>query len=79
MENIKRLKEIKEFLKEKNDYWWNEERKDLDLKYYVPTDVICQVLEDYEVGISKEVNDIIEKRIKTDIFFVMMNIIIMRI
>ena len=30
MENIKKLKEIREFLKEKNDYWWNEERKDLD-------------------------------------------------
>ena len=69
MENIKRLKEIKEFLKEKNDYWWNEERKDLDLKYYVPTDVICQVLEDYEVGISKEVNDIIEKKNKDRYIF----------
>ena len=36
MENIKKLKEIQKFLKEKNDYWWNKERPDLDLKYYVP-------------------------------------------
>lgn len=69
MENIKKLNEIRKFLKEKNDYWWNEERKDLDLKYYVPTDVICQVLEDYEVGISKEVNDIIEKKNKDRYIF----------
>ena len=33
MENIKKLKEIQKFLKEKNDYWWNKERPDLDLKY----------------------------------------------
>lgn len=57
MENIKKLAEIRKFLKEKNDYWWNEERKDLELKYYVPTDVICEVLEEYEVGIPKKIYD----------------------
>ena len=59
MESIKKLKEIREFLKEKNDYWWNEERKDLDLKYYVPTDVICEELEDYEIGIPKDIYDVL--------------------
>lgn len=57
METIKKLKEIKKFLKEKNDYWWNEERKDLDLKYYVPTDIICEELEQYEIGIPKDIYD----------------------
>lgn len=54
MENIKKLKEIREFLKEKNDYWWNEERKDLDLKYYVPTDIMCDCLADYERGLTED-------------------------
>lgn len=54
MENIKKLKEIQEFLKEKNDYWWSKERPDLDLKYYVPTDVICEGLAEYERGLTQE-------------------------
>lgn len=68
MENVKKLNEIREFLKKQNDHWWNEERKDLDLKYYVPTDIICQALEDYEVGISKEIADIIEEKNKDHYF-----------
>ena len=54
MENIKRLKEIKEMLHKKNEYWWKEERPDLDLKYYVPTDVMCDSLESYERGLTQE-------------------------
>lgn len=61
MEKIKKLKEIREFLKEKNDYWWNVERKDLDIKYYVSTDLICEKLEEYEVGINKEIEKIMKE------------------
>lgn len=57
MEYIKRLKEVKEYLKIINDKWWNEERTDLDLKYYVPTDIICECLLDFEVGIPKNIYD----------------------
>lgn len=68
MENVKKLNEIREFLKKQNDHWWNEERKDLDLKYYVPTDIICQALENCEIGISKEIADIIEEKNKDHYF-----------
>ena len=54
MENIKNLKEIKEMLHERNEYWWEEERPDLDLRYYVPTDVICDSLAYYERGLTEE-------------------------
>lgn len=54
MENIKNLKEIKEMLHKRNEYWWKEERPDLDLKYYVPTDVICDSLAYYERGLTEE-------------------------
>lgn len=54
MENIKKLKEIKEILHKRNEYWWKVERTDLDLKYYVPTDVICDSLADYERGLTEE-------------------------
>ena len=54
MENIKNLKEIKEMLHERNEYWWKEERPDLDLRYYVPTDVICDSLAYYERGLTEE-------------------------
>ena len=57
MENIKKLEEIRKFLKEKNEYWWKEERDDLDLRYYVPTDIICKALAPYEVGIPKNIYD----------------------
>ena len=57
MENVKKLKEIREYLKARNDKWWNEERTDLDLKYYVPTDIICECLADFEVGIPKDIYD----------------------
>lgn len=56
-EYVKLLQEIKDFLHKKNDYWWNEERKDLDLKYYIPTDLICEKLLPYEVGIPKKIYD----------------------
>ena len=46
---MKKLKEIKKYLHEFNENWWGNERKDLDLKYYVPTDLICDVLAEYEV------------------------------
>lgn len=59
MENIKKLEEIRKFLHEKNEYWWKEERKDLDIKYYVPTDVLCEELTYYERGLTKEEYDII--------------------
>lgn len=59
-EYVKNLKEVREFLKEKNEKWWNGERKDLDLKYYVPTDIICEAIAPYEVGIGKNVYDWIE-------------------
>lgn len=62
MENIKKLKNIKEFLHKQNEYWWNEERKDLDLKYYVPTDLICEQLEQYEIGISQEIYEKIKQK-----------------
>lgn len=61
MENIKKLKEIKEFLHEKNEHWWKEERTDLDLKYYIPTDVICEGLANYERGLTEEEYNIIYK------------------
>ncbi len=54
MENIKNLKEIKEMLHKRNEYWWKEERPDLDLKYYIPTDVICDSLAYYERGLTEE-------------------------
>lgn len=54
MENIKNLKKIKEMLHERNEYWWKEERPDLDLKYYVPTDIICDSLAYYERGLTEE-------------------------
>ena len=57
MENVKKLKEIREYLKARNDKWWNEERTDLNLKYYVPTDMICEYLLDFEVGIPKNIYD----------------------
>lgn len=66
MENIKKLEEIRKYLKEYNDNWWNNERKDLDLKYYIPTDIMCEVLSNYEIGISKEVNEIIKERNNCD-------------
>lgn len=50
MENIKFLKGIREYLKKENEYWKAE-----DLKYYVPTDYICDILEEYEVGIPKNI------------------------
>lgn len=56
-EYVKFLAEVKEYLHEKNEYWWKEERKDLDLKYYVPTDIICEALAPYEVGIPKKIYD----------------------
>ena len=61
MEKIKKLKEIRKFLEEKNDYWWNIERKDLDLKYYVPTDLICEELEKYEIGINKDIEQLMQE------------------
>lgn len=54
MENIKKLKEIKEMLHERNEYWWKNERPDLDLRYYVPTDIICDSLAYYERGLTEE-------------------------
>ena len=65
MENIKKLKEIQEFLKKKNDYWWNKERPDLDLKYYVPTDVICEGLVEYERRLTQE--EYIQELVNMDI------------
>lgn len=62
VEYIKNLKEIREMLKEVNNKHWNEERTDLDLKYYVPTDMICEELEPFEIGIEKSVYDYIEKQ-----------------
>lgn len=59
MGNIKKLEEIKKFLHERNEYWWKEERPDLDLKYYVPTDVLCEELANYERGLTEEEYDII--------------------
>ena len=56
-ECVKFLKEIKDYLHNKNEYWWKEERNDLDLKYYVPTDVILEALAPYEVGIPKKIYD----------------------
>lgn len=64
MENVKSLKEIREFLKQKNEYWFQKERTDLDLKYYVPTDYICEALEQYEVGIPKDIYDSMEEQNK---------------
>lgn len=54
MENIKNLKEIKEMLHKRNEYWWKDERPDLDLRYYIPTDVICDSLAYYERGLTEE-------------------------
>lgn len=51
---MKQLKEIREFMKKINKYWWEEERPDLDLKYYIPTDIICEAFEDYEIDIPDE-------------------------
>lgn len=68
MENIKKLNKIMEELEIYNNKWWNEERKDLDIKYYVPTDIICNSLKDKEIGISKEINNIIEEKNKDHYF-----------
>lgn len=57
MEYVKKLEEIRKDLKVRNDKWWNEERTDLDLKYYVPTDIICEGLLPFEVGIPKNIYD----------------------
>ena len=54
---MKQLKDIREYMKIKNKYWWENERKDLDLKYYIPTDIICEALEDYEIDIPDEYKD----------------------
>lgn len=62
MGNIKKLEEIRKFLHEKNEYWWKEERPDLDLKYYVPTDILCKELAYYERGLTEEEYDIIYKQ-----------------
>lgn len=56
-EYVKFLAEIKEYLHEKNEYWWKHERTDLDLKYYIPTDIICEELAPYEIGIPKKIYD----------------------
>lgn len=71
MENIKNLKEIKEMLHERNEYWWKEERPDLDLKYYIPTDVMCDSLAYYERGLTEEEYKAIykENRQSTRTFF----------
>lgn len=46
---MKKLKEIKKMLHEYNDNWWNNERKDLDLKYYITTDFLCDLFEEFEI------------------------------
>ena len=51
---MKKLAEIRELLKEYNENWWKNERPDLDLKYYIPTDAICENIADYEVDIPDE-------------------------
>lgn len=63
VEYVRQLKEIQQELKEVNDKHWAE-RTDLDLKYYVPTDLICETLLPYEVGIEKSVYDYVEKKNK---------------
>lgn len=57
---IKTLADIKEALKGHNDNWWNNERKDLDIKYYVPTDKIIEEFEPYEIGIAQSLLDTYE-------------------
>lgn len=59
---VKTLANIKEWLHEKNEQWWKEERTDLDLKYYVPTDILCEALADYEIGIPKHIQAYIDKQ-----------------
>ena len=80
MENIKKLEEIRKFLHEKNEYWWKEERPDLDLKYYVPTDILCKELAYYERGLTEEEYDIIYKQNHCGIIILilMMSLIILQ-
>lgn len=59
---IKRLEEIRQMLKERNDKWYKQERPDIYLKYVVPTDCILNALKDYEIGITEETNKIIEEK-----------------
>ena len=59
-----KLNEIREILKKKNDYWWNIERKDLELKFYVPTDILLGALADYEMELPKEIVKDFEKQEK---------------
>lgn len=59
---VKTLANIKEWLHERNEKWWKEERTDLDLKYYVPTDILCEALADYEIGIPKHIQAYINKQ-----------------
>ena len=46
---MKKLEKIKKYLHDYNDNWWNNERKDLDLKYYITTDLICDTLKEIEI------------------------------
>jgi hypothetical protein len=61
MEYVKNLEEIKEAIRPLNKKHWEEDRTDLDLKYYVPTEIMCEALADYEIGISEEVYKRIEE------------------
>lgn len=66
---IKRLEEIRQMLKERNDKWYKEERPDIDLKYVVPTDCILDALKDYEIGITEELNNLINEKNKDYNYF----------
>lgn len=67
---IKRLEEIRQMLKERNDKWYKEERPDIDLKYVVPTDCILDALKDYEIGITEELNNLINEKNKDYNYFI---------
>ena len=66
---IKRLEEIRQMLKERNDKWYKQERPDIDLKYVVPTDYILDALKDYEIGITEELNNLINEKNKDYNYF----------